>query len=100
MRSEIDSEAIEDTKKSISYYEQKAQKGSGFESDFQASIDRVLENPLRYPILDDDKGYRRCLFSGFPYGLFFKIMNDYIYVIVVAHHQRKPRFWVNREPDS
>jgi len=99
MHLEIDSEAIEDIKESISYYEQKAQKGSDFETDFQDAADRVMENPLLYPILDD-KGYRRCLFSRFPYGLFFKIMDDYIYVIAVAHHRRKPHFWINRESDS
>lgn len=99
MRLEIDSSAIEDLKESISYYEYTAQKGAEFEVEFEDTIDRILENPLHYQVLDE-KGYRRCIFSVFPYGVFFKVMDDYIYIIAVAHHKRKPRFWKNRESTS
>lgn len=95
MRLEIDSLAIEDVKESISYYEREAGKGREFITDFDAAIDRIVINPLSYQILDE-AGYRRCLFSQFPYGVFFKIMDDHIYVIAVAHHKRKPKFWLSR----
>ena len=96
MRLEIDSCAIEDIKESISYYESEASKGSKFEADFDVVLDKILENPLHYQLLDRS-GYRRCLFTQFPYGVFYKIMEDYIYIIAVAHHKRKPRFWISRE---
>lgn len=96
MHLEIDSGAIEDLKESISYYESEARKGTEFEADFDTVVDRILENPAHYQVLDET-GYRRCLFTQFPYGVFFKIMEDYIYIIAVAHHKRKPRFWINRE---
>lgn len=96
MRLEIDSLALEDVKESISFYEREAKKGDAFEVDFEITVDRIVENPLGYQVLDES-GYRRCLFLDFPYGVFFKIFDDYIYIIAVGHHKRKPRFWVNRD---
>lgn len=98
MRLEIDSLAIEDVKESISYYEDKARKGSEFKVAFDEALAKILANPLIYQVLDESE-YRRCSVSRFPYGVFFKIIDDCIYVIAVAHDKRKPHFWINREFD-
>lgn len=95
MHLEIDSGAIEDLKESISYYEKEAGKGQDFENDFDIALDRIIENPQLYQVLDE-VGYRRCFLKTFPYSVFFKIMKDHIYVIAVGHHRRKPNFWIKR----
>lgn len=99
MNLEIDSGAIADIKESISYYTSVAGNGDEFESELYACLDRIVAAPEAYQVLDGAK-YRRCLFSRFPYGVFYKIMDDYIYIIAVAHHKRKPHFWINRESNN
>jgi hypothetical protein len=82
--------------RSTSYYESEASLGSAFEADFDLTLDKIADNPTAYQILDK-AGYRRCLFNQFPYGVFFKLMDDYIYIIAVAHQKRKPHFWKSRD---
>jgi toxin ParE1/3/4 len=41
---------------------------------------------------------RRLTLPKFPYSLLYRVLeNDRIRILAVAHHKRKPQYWINRE---
>ena len=72
---------------------------TGLGKEFLAAADTVMQsivaNPLQFPII-----YRqtcRALFRRFPYGLFYRIVEDQIVVVACMHARRDPRRWQSRE---
>ena len=41
-------------------------------------------------------GYRRCIVRRFPYSLIYRHFGNRIIVVAVAHHKRRPRYWLPR----
>ena len=54
----------------------------------------ILEMPFRFRSLRGK--FRRCLVSGFPYGIIYTIEPDFILIVAVAHAKRKPGYWKKR----
>jgi plasmid stabilization system protein ParE len=52
------------------------------------------EFPLRFPVVYRER--RRAGIRRFPYGLFYQIEADRIFVIACLHGKRDPRRWQNR----
>lgn len=79
----------------ISHYENE-QKGLGrkFESDIKSSLHRIKNFPKAYVKIKDD--IQKCVLHKFPYNIIFSIEEDLILIIAVAHHHRKPDYWVDR----
>lgn len=67
-------------------------------SEFIRVVDRnlalVQQNPLAYPIVF--RNVRRKLLPRFPYGLFYIIENDIIFVLACFHVKRNPQQWQKR----
>lgn len=66
--------------------------------DFADELDQALRLLKRFPALGqasaDDT--RTLSFHSFPYSLIYRLQVDVIRVIAVAHHSRRPGFWVAR----
>jgi len=62
---------------------------------FLAELDHGIETislaPERWPIFVH--GTRRYLFHRFPFQLIYRVMNDRIEIVAVAHGRRKPECW-------
>ena len=88
-------EAEFDIQDSYEYYE-KLDRGLG--SEFVRAIDACLSkigrNPLAYPLVY--KQIRRVLIRKFPYGIFYLVENNRIFVIACFHVKRNPESWQNR----
>jgi len=70
------------------------QLGEEFEGELDAAIARVRAQPLSFPI---ERGVaRRCDLTRFPYSIIFIDLPAYIWVIAVAHHHRRPGYWLRR----
>ena len=39
---------------------------------------------------------RRLIFPRFPYSLIYKVYDDRIRILAVAHQSRHPRYWIGR----
>jgi len=77
------------------YYEaQQCDLGKRFLASVQDAINRIVVNPLLYPVIELD--IRRCLTRTFPFGLLFRDRPDNIQVIAVMHLHREPTYWKNR----
>jgi len=74
--------------------------GIEFARQFSLAIDDIFVNPLRYAIAEDSPieiDCRNVLHLGrFPYRIVYAIVDESIFVIAVAHHSRRPRYWHDR----
>jgi hypothetical protein len=72
------------------------QKGLGlrFIASVEETIDRILEAPSRWKILEAD--VRRCLTRVFPYAVLYTVEPDFILIIAIMHCHREPGYWRSR----
>jgi plasmid stabilization system protein ParE len=72
------------------------QEGAGlrFVASVEDAIDRILEAPLRWRILEDD--VRRCLTRVFPYAVLYTVEPEFVLIIAVMHCHREPGYWRER----
>lgn len=68
------------------------------------AIDSIVENPQIYPVAEDtpaDVECRNMLQLGrFPYLIVEDGVDDAIYILAVAHRNRRPGYWKNRVTDT
>jgi plasmid stabilization system protein ParE len=73
--------------------------GALFTLEIEATIERILESPKRWPVIEQD--VRRCLSHTFPYGILYTIeANESVLILAVMHLRRRPGYWRRRLPDS
>ncbi|NJL40940.1 MAG: type II toxin-antitoxin system RelE/ParE family toxin [Leptolyngbyaceae cyanobacterium RM2_2_4] len=80
-----------------SYYEEQSQ-GLGLE--YLADIESAINLLVRYPAtgMVVQGSIRRLILPKFPYSLLYRIVDgDLIRILAVAHHKRKPQYWIDRE---
>jgi plasmid stabilization system protein ParE len=95
MTFEFHAEAETEFYAAIDYYEE-CQQGLGFDFSIEvhAGIQRILDFPRAWPILEGD--LRRCITHRFPYGILYSIEPDRIYILAVMHLHRHPDYWKHR----
>ena len=78
------------------YYEKRAPDlGLAFLDEVEKASRRILTNPRAYQTVGAE--VRRALVARFPYSILYVIEpDDYIRVIAVAHHKRRPGYWRKR----
>ena len=68
--------------------------GARFRAEVDAQVELIGANALQFPIPFRD--IRRARLRRFPYGLFFRVLPDAIYVIACFHASRDPTTWRRR----
>lgn len=70
----------------------------GLGEEFLAAADAVMQsvvaNPQQFPVVH--RRTHRALFRRFPYGLYYRIVDDQIVVLACMHARRDPRRWQSR----
>ena len=66
--------------------------------EFADELDRALGLLKRFPELGhaSASNTRTLALHSFPYSLIYRLQGDLIRVIAVAHHSRRPGYWVGR----
>jgi plasmid stabilization system protein ParE len=79
----------------VGYLELRA-KGLGRR--FFADVRRAEEPMARFPEAAPEirPGIRRRMLQKFPYSLFYTIESGDLLILAVAHHRRRPGYWVGR----
>ncbi len=77
------------------YEDRRSGLGAAFAAAVDSAIERVSERPSAYPRLHGE--IRRALVRRFPYGLFFRVLEDEIVVLGVVHGRRHPETWQSRD---
>jgi toxin ParE1/3/4 len=79
----------------IDFYEsRRTGLGAAFTREVEATIQRILEEPTRWRIIEQD--VRRCLTHTFPFGILYTVEEDSILIVAVAHGSREPDYWRRR----
>jgi toxin ParE1/3/4 len=76
------------------YEEQQPGLGARFLSQLEATLERVVDNPQMYPVVEED--IRSCGLRRFPYILYYRLLDDRIEVLAVLHGSRDPATWRER----
>ena len=87
--------AAADINRAYARYE-KERKGLGeeFLAEVNATAKLVRERPEAYPVIV--RQTRRALIHRFPYGLFYRILDDTIVFVACFHTSRNPALWKRR----
>jgi plasmid stabilization system protein ParE len=62
--------------------------------ELDAAIANIADGPMRWPRIHGR--FRRYLLHKFPFSVVYIERRDFIEVIAVAHHRRKPGYWSQR----
>ena len=67
----------------------------GLGEEFIAAIELQLQRLKQAPLLYAEviPGVRRALLPRFPYGLFYVVRDNLIYILAVLHDARNPGSW-------
>jgi plasmid stabilization system protein ParE len=69
-------------------------RGVAFAIEFRRTLAGIAEYPQSYSA--DDRGVRKCQFQKFPFLVYYRIDEDVIEIIAVAHTSREPYYWRDR----
>ena len=88
----VHSEAELELWQAVDYYETKC---VGLGLDLEQEVSRTLvdiqKSPDRWPV--KRHGARCRLLHRFPYAIYYLELQDFIWVVAVAHTSRKPYYW-------
>jgi toxin ParE1/3/4 len=76
------------------YDERNPTAARAFLADLDHAVRRVQETPERWLVYQG--AARRYVFQRFPFSLIYRVTDEAIDVIAVAHHRRRPGYWSNR----
>jgi toxin ParE2 len=68
--------------------------GQRFLDAVEKAAERIATTPDAGSPLEG--GYRKRLVPGFPYNLIYRVWEDYVYLVAVAHQHRRPDYWRER----
>ena len=63
-----------------------------------AEVQRAENLISRFPELapETSHGIRKCLLRKFRYSLIYTIEKDRLLILALAHHSRRPGYWIDR----
>ncbi len=81
---------------SVAYFESKRPGlGASYLAEFEKTMGEVCESPQRYPI-ERKPDVRRIRMDRFPYTVLYREASETVQVLAVAHHRRRPQYWLGR----
>ena len=86
---------LEATDAAIWYNQKRDGLGNEFLLALEAKINAIRRNPKQFIAVY--KNIRRTFTERFPYGVFFIIENDVVYVLAILHTSRSPKIWKKRK---
>lgn len=65
---------------------------------FARAFERALAIAVQFPLAGSlgPAQTRKVLLKGFPFSVYFLEETDAIVVVAVAHHARRPGYWIDR----
>lgn len=68
--------------------------GDRFKSEARSSIKRISIFPQAWMQVHPE--VRKYIMHKFPYNIYYSIQNDIILILAIAHHHRRPNYWIER----
>ncbi len=88
-------EAEREILEAVEFYHERV---GGLAAEFYAEFCRARAEIEAFPELwgNVSGGYRRKLLKRFPYGVIYRIEDEQVLIVAVAHLSRHPDYWRNR----
>jgi toxin ParE1/3/4 len=64
-----------------------------FRVEVRDAFSRIRATPRAYPLRGR---HHHVLLHDFPFSVVYRIVAGEIAVVAIAHHRRKPRYWMHR----
>ncbi len=91
-RLKFSSRAVRESGEAREWYElQSPGLGDEFIAAMELQLIRLQQAPMLYA--EVIPGVRRALLPRFPYGLFYAVRENLVYVLAVLHDARNPQQW-------
>ncbi|MGZ0076958.1 type II toxin-antitoxin system RelE/ParE family toxin [Methylomonas sp. ZR1] len=89
-------EAADEYAETVAYYKSlRTELGMRFDKAIKSVIASACELPARYR-LELPPTIHKGRVQGFPYNVIFREVEDGIQILAVAHHRRRPLYWLGR----
>ena len=97
MRYSLHPEAEQDLREAAEYYKERADAAlsQALFTEFEHTMELLIPHPLLGTLWL--KGKRRLAMRHFPYSVIYTVADEETKVLAVAHHNRRPDHWRNRE---
>ena len=84
--------AREEVEDAQAWYEERSLLAAAGE--ISVALRRIGEAPRRYPVAEH--GTRRILLERFPFSVHYRVNEEEIVIVAVAHQKRRPGYWASR----
>ena len=86
---------LEEAQQAKEHYESEVDGlGDAFAAVLHASIQSIKQLPYGSRLFHDP--YRRFVMERFPYGIIYRLEENTIYIVAIAHFKRRPFYWKKR----
>lgn len=87
--------AEEEIDEALAWYAERSYIAArAFVHELSGVVRLAVTSPETWPIRD--RNTRRIVFPRFPFDLVFRIKGELIEIVAVAHHRRRPLYWLER----
>ena len=87
--------AEDELNEAAAYYAQsRPGLGDAFVTEVQHAVDRLAELPSAGRPVDRD--VRWWLVKRFPYSILYRVCENHIRILAIAHQKRRPFYWLKR----
>lgn len=76
------------------YLERSAETAIRFANAVDAALTAVAADPQRFAAVDER--HRECPVKRFPFRIVYRVVENRVLVVAVAHAKRRPGFWRDR----
>lgn len=77
------------------YVARSTQTAVRFADSVDAALMKVAENPTRIDSLDGV--HRECPLKRFPFRIVYRVIENHVLVVAIAHSKRNPGYWRDRD---
>ena len=60
-----------------------------------AAVTSLANDPMRFA--SPDGVHHKCLIKKFPFRIVYRLVNEGVLIVAVAHAKRRPGYWRDRE---
>ena len=91
----LSDEAIEESREAFTWYRIRNPRAAAqFLFELDQAIESIAALPDAWPPYLDNT--RRKLLRRFPFALVYRVKDEHLQVLAVAHQHRRPGYWVGR----
>lgn len=90
--------AFKEFQKAFRWYHRRSRSAAlRFNQEIQTALQRIAATPDSFPRIADN--CRHLLLKRYRYEIVYRLFNDAIHVLAIAHGSRRPGYWKRRGDD-